>query len=436
MAAYFTDVEYFSEASHTWVPLRRGGRGGGRLHPGGTRPVRRRATPRRDRHPTTGVVYPAAGDPIVGTTIAAGATATWASTVSVPLTRPSRRCSAAQQTGRLRSVTHLEVIPRVPATSQNFFDRAVLTNPFQPAKDNEAGGDDDTHQHVACAQPKNPAQSGTATAAKVAVVDPAGTTVVIDATTNAALASIAPGASTVATVAYRVPVLGARGPTETDADYLARLTKTDGTALTATATVTAAASNGAPLAAGPATASATEHLPVVELAKSGPANAVPGTTATYTLALHNRGAAPAAALAVTDTIGAGTASRSPEPPPPSPPAPKPPAPPPMPSPPASRRGRWSTPPRWPGLTPTPTPTGRCRPPSAPGPSPRPPQAPTTTTTVVLPVVAAPPLGQGTATSMADAWSWFSLQRRRPGPDRRRPRPIGRAAGHGDPRPGP
>src|SRR5207253_1169218 len=49
-------------------------------------------------------------------------------------------------------------------------------------------------------------------------------------------------------------------------------------------------------------ATTTRHLPIVAVAKTGPADAEAGSTAAYTIALHNEGSVEARSIVVTDTV--------------------------------------------------------------------------------------------------------------------------------------
>ena len=93
----------------------------------------------------------------------------------------------------------------------------------------------------------------------------------------------------------------ARGATESDAAYLARLAALDGTPLVGIAFARATAGIGPVLAPADATTT-TRHLPVVSIDKTGPAALEPGSTAAYDLALRNGGSAEARSINVTDSL--------------------------------------------------------------------------------------------------------------------------------------
>ncbi|MDQ6838293.1 MAG: hypothetical protein M3137_08205 [Actinomycetota bacterium] len=304
-AAYSDDVEYYSEATKAWVPLAGAAAALPGYVPAAAPPLGSGLNLNLTAVPAVGVTYPGGGDPVTGAVIADKAAASWTYAASLSLS-PAQIAllSDPRQAGRLRNVFHVEVIPRTPASSQPFVDKAVFTNPFQPAKDAAAGGDDD-HQHVACSQPSAPAQSGAATKVSVTLTNPAGTTAHFDPSTTPALASVSPNGVATLTSTYSVPAPAARGATETESDYRTRLTALEGSTLKATASATGTAANGSAVTTPTVTAETIEHVPVVGITKTGSAKADPGTSATYSLALTNTGKAVASGLAVTDSLPGG-----------------------------------------------------------------------------------------------------------------------------------
>src|SRR5207245_8558186 len=228
--------------------------------------------------PSDRVTYPAAGDLILGTRLDAGATASWHYTATISLT-PAQTAFLLDpaQVTRIRNTLHAEVGPR-----------SQQGNGQPPMVDVEF-----------CQQLLAASPSGTAGSVAVLVSLPNGTAVRLP------VGTVLPGTSASVLTLYRVPVVGAKAQGESDADYLARLHAVEGLQLVASAVATGTSSAGT-VTAGPTTASATtEHLPIITVAKSGPAKADAGTTQTYPLALQNGGGAPASGLQVTDSVPSG-----------------------------------------------------------------------------------------------------------------------------------
>ena len=255
----------------------------------------------------SGVTYPTTGDFVLGTAINASKTASWTYLDSVVLT--AAQITALSHASGVRATVHLEVTPR-------------NSNAAQPASDTESLS--------------NPLQSGTSatiTNASVTATLPNASTVTVDKTKVAALASIAAGSTVTATTTYVVPVPGVEKAAESDGTYLARLRALVGATLSASASAKGTAA-GAPgcsggdpghhyggsthhdptkppatpagaVATGIRTVSSTEHLPVLSLSKTGPATAGAGTTASYGLTVANAGDAAGASLAVVDTLPDG-----------------------------------------------------------------------------------------------------------------------------------
>jgi RHS repeat-associated protein/uncharacterized repeat protein (TIGR01451 family) len=234
--------------------------------------------------PANGVQYPASGDPVVGTQIAAGAQATWQYTARVALT-PAQTAFLLDpaQVSRIRNTFHAEPTPR-----------------SQGGQGSPATIDVDFCQQLFTPQP-----SSAATSVTVSIAPPAGGAITFDASSVPALASIPSGGSVTVSTPWAIPFTGARQAGETDAAYLARLAALEGARLTATATASGTATAG-PISAPPATSGATiEHLPILNIAKSGPATADAGKTATYPIVLTNSGGATASGLAVGDSVAGG-----------------------------------------------------------------------------------------------------------------------------------
>jgi len=250
-----------------------------------------------------GVTYPASGDPILGTRIGPKAIAAWQYQATVRLSPAQIAVLADPQLHRLRNVVHFEVV-----LAKSHDDRQVT------------GGDDERNNRASTSAVgiANPVQAQTNAAAATNVVVtitlPSGQTVQFSSSTTPALASLAPGATVTLTTTFTVPVVTAKGTTETDAAYLARLAATNGISLQATLTATGTGPSGPVTVLAPTTAATIEQVPIVGITKSGPAARDAGTSATYQLALQNSGGATAGPLTVTDTLsngGSGTVSSVP-----------------------------------------------------------------------------------------------------------------------------
>jgi RHS repeat-associated protein len=235
--------------------------------------------------PAAGVVYPASGDPILGTQIAPGAQATWHYTATITLT-PAQTAFLLDpaRVTRIRNTFHAEPVPR----------------------DQGGQGSPATINVDFCQQLFSASPSGTVSNVTVTVTPPAGAApVTLGPAAYPGLASLAPGASVTVTVPSVIPFTGGRQAGESDAGYLARLATIEGSRLVGTATAAGTGTYG-PVSAPPATSTPTlEHLPIVKIVKSGPATADAGTTASYPLALTNSGGATASGLSVADSVAGG-----------------------------------------------------------------------------------------------------------------------------------
>jgi RHS repeat-associated protein/uncharacterized repeat protein (TIGR01451 family) len=237
----------------------------------------------------TGVTYPAAGDRIAGTKIGKGKTAKWTYTATIVLS-PGQAADFALPTkvGEIRNTFRVEVTPRnanaaQPATVDTEFGQKLFV-----------GGQ---------------AGIGSIRNAAVDVVLPDGSHRSIGGPANAAFATIVPGASASGTTTYLVPPVAPKGAAETDAVYLARLAASNGIAMNTSASAAGSSMHG-PVLAAPSSISVTttKRLPIVGIAKSGPATANAGDHVTYQLALANTGSATAASVAVADQLPAGGAA--------------------------------------------------------------------------------------------------------------------------------
>jgi RHS repeat-associated protein len=103
------------------------------------------------------------------------------------------------------------------------------------------------------------------------------------------LGTVPAGQSHTAVVNFPIPGISAKGTSETDAAYLARLQASDNVTFSVPASLTWSDIFGDSLGPVSAAASITEQVPVVNIALSAPATAQAGDTVTYTLTLTNSG---------------------------------------------------------------------------------------------------------------------------------------------------
>lgn len=126
-----------------------------------------------------------------------------------------------------------------------------------------------------------------------------------NATNTPALASLTSGSSATVSNTIRVTAPTPKGPTETDAQYLARLGDANKTTLSATVAASASNTAGTVTAPTPPATSTSEHVPIVGITKTGPTSARAGTTQVYNLALVNNGSTSAGPMTVADTLPGG-----------------------------------------------------------------------------------------------------------------------------------
>lgn len=231
-----------------------------------------------------GVTYPTSGDPILGTQISPAATATW-TYVSRVVLNPAQiaMLSDPTQAQAVRNVIHFEVTSRNSTSAQPYTDPEPFANPLLSGP--------------------NP---GAISKASVTFTLPDRMTSV------SSLGTLAPGGTSTATATFKVPAPAPRGSGEAEGDYAARLGALDGASLTASAVASGIGFSG-PVYAASNPVSTTENVPIVTVAKSGPAQINAGDVETNPLALQNLGGAGASAIAITDTVpgGSGTVSATP-----------------------------------------------------------------------------------------------------------------------------
>ena len=229
--------------------------------------------------PRTGVTYPTAGDAILGTDISPKATATWTYQSSIVLT-PAQIAllSDPSQIQSIRNVVHFEVTPRNGNAAQPYLDAEAFTNPFSLT-----------------------ANAGAVSNITVKFTLPDGTSVAVGPSQLPALATLNPGGSVLVTTTFIVPVPAAKGANE---NYLLRLLSLEGSALKASASATGSGLSGSVTATAPQVTTV-EHLPIVTIAKDGPAQINAGDTETNPLALVNSGGSVAGPLTVVDSLPNG-----------------------------------------------------------------------------------------------------------------------------------
>ena len=277
VSAYYDEVEYFSGPDQKWIPFTvvsasQPGYAVFEAPPSGI-PMTLQLTPVA----AAGVTYPTSGDPILGTRIAKGATASWGYSASIPLTVPQETFFLdPTKAAAVRNVVHFEITPRKLQNGQPYKQRIDFT-------------------------PQWRVLSAGLTNAVVTIAPPSG------AATDATLGALAPGASASANATYMIPPIAPKGADESDAAYLVRLGAVASAPLVASAHGSATAADGTLIrtALPDPTASANELVPIVQLTKQGQATADAGTTARYQIGLRNAGTAEASDLAVDDVFPGG-----------------------------------------------------------------------------------------------------------------------------------
>jgi RHS repeat-associated protein len=278
LAHFFEEIDYWDPNQLRWVPLAGVAYTQTAFVPVVTPQISTGITLTVTSVPAGGVTYPPSGNPMVGTTIAAGAKATWNGSACITLT--AAQLNALFNSPKVREVKHFEDTPGDPAGEE----------------------------WTCTPESFNPLRSGLLNARNVVVTitPPTGPPVQITSSTVPAFSSLAPGASADYSTVYVVPVVAAKGSSESDIAYVGRLRAVEGSVLQAKATVSATGPTGPVSATAPPVAT-TEHLPILSIAKSGPTTIAAGVTETNPLSLNNSGGAIASGLVVTDSVPSGTA---------------------------------------------------------------------------------------------------------------------------------
>lgn len=244
--------------------------------------------------PASGVTYPA-GSELAGTQLAQGAEGAWTLAASLDLTAAQVAALAdAARNGQVRLVTHAEL-------ANSAGTRVAETDAVS-----DITGDAVT-------------QDGAVLHATLPVTGLDGGQRTITEADAPGLASIAPGTEALVPLGERVPALAAKGATENDLAYIARLQAADGVSLSFAAQITGTASGTStrdaqgqpiagparPLALDPLASSITRRVPIAAIAKIGPEAATPDSDVSYTVSLTNLGSAPASLGAFTDSVDGG-----------------------------------------------------------------------------------------------------------------------------------
>ena len=282
--ASYWDVLYTSLDGATWTPLA----GVAAIQTGYTplvaAPTSSGMTLSATSVVATGVTYPNSGDPIINTSIGAGATATWHYSASVPLSA-SQAAMLVDPTKvkKVRNSLHLEVSPANPNVTQPAIINVDFSGLFF------GGGPSASVSNV------------------ILIIQPpqSAAPLQFNSGNTPLLATLAAGASASVTGAFKVPVPAAKASGQTDSAYLAALTAVEGTVLKASASASGTASTGTISAAPPAPVTTIEHLPILSIAKSGPSTIAAGTTETNPLALSNAGGAIASGIVINDSVPSG-----------------------------------------------------------------------------------------------------------------------------------
>ncbi len=254
-------VEYQDAVTSNWVTL------GTNTGPTPT------ATLASEPTPEDGVTYPTTGDRIAGTTIDAGAPASWAAAAVINLdpAQVTMLLDPAQVSG-LRASATLTVSPSQLATRQVIGFDPNLLDTLRAL----GSGIDDTN---------------------VTVGLPDGTETIHTPTTIPALTTLAPGDTATVASAYTVAAPVPPAPEESPGDYTSRLAALDGTVLVSTGFARGQATIGPVLAPQQATLT-TVRLPVLETAVTAPERVTAGAVGNWAIQITNTGTAPATAVAV------------------------------------------------------------------------------------------------------------------------------------------
>jgi RHS repeat-associated protein len=326
VASYYDYLEYYSKADSRWVALAGVGQATSGYTPQSEPPTASGLDLTATSRAATGVTYPTSGDPLLDTAISSEAIAAWDYTAKVELT-PAQIALLLdrERVGSLRNVVHFELTREVEGGGQQVSRKTRKTYLTKQLR----------------------TQSGDLRDGEVTITPPSGSATSFTSSQEPALATLEPGASATVTHDEQLPALSPKGESESDAAYLARLQAADEEELEASAEASGKATGEAVLAApgeslsgselldeldrcelvetddcrvvvggdrsvsAPgASATAVKRLPILSLAKSGPAKAAAGATLTYDLALENDGGAQARAIDLADRVEGGASEPS------------------------------------------------------------------------------------------------------------------------------
>lgn len=224
-----------------------------------------------------GASYPAGSEHVLGTTIASGAQAAWAYQARIPLTAAQvQLLHDPTKSSGIRSAVHIEFSPSGSTVRE-----------FYRTGDNFIA--------------KFRSQSPDLTNASLQLSPPSGQPLNFASSNASQLARIAPGQSATVTGSYSVPVIEARGATESSDSYLARLRSRNNRSLRATARADVSSDVGR-LYVPRETTSSTESIPLVALALGSPATAQAGQSANFTIGLSNTGLRRAVSIATSTSL--------------------------------------------------------------------------------------------------------------------------------------
>ncbi len=275
--SYAYQLEYFSIADGAWVPMASATGVADGYTPVDPLPTIGGTDVAFQQNPFTGVSYPAGGDAIVGTVIDPAGLATWGYQALVEL-------DPAQ--------VDMLLDPAVVGGVRNRIDFELAPGATQVRRLFRFGTDFIDRLR---------ALSGDITDVQITQTLPVGDPAFRDATTDPALALLAPGESATLNDAVTVPPVPARTDGESDSAYLSRLLAADGDALASAAYARGVGGVGM-LVAPQMFVVTTEQVPVVAVDKTGPGAADAGALVAWDVQLNNLGSTPAGALAITDEL--------------------------------------------------------------------------------------------------------------------------------------
>lgn len=305
--AWWAAIEYRGSGS-TWIPLAGSSQAASGYTMSQSAPISSGLSATATPNPTYGVTYPSTGGRVVGTQVSGLFSASWDLSLSTEQTAAKiLQLLSSSQTSEIRLRTRIEVA-RTGLFGIQSKDSATTLSTFTQLLRS---------------------QSATATNLRLTVSGP-GFTQQYGSPGVSALASMPAGASTSVAATVPMPAIAAKGASESDAAYLARLHAAAEQSISATTTAQFSATGVAtpwwlwpdelnpPATVGPgrtisppsANSSVGLQLPIVELSKTGPEQVSPGGSAAYTITARNVGDGTASAQASDQVDGQSSASIS------------------------------------------------------------------------------------------------------------------------------